>query len=104
MNELKVWVKKESTNRDYRIDSTDGFLWPLPQYELPITVRTKIERIIIKKPRCLGLPKGLSIAVLDGTTNALERPFSRLTEEFVLTQVKEVLLYRNSRNINIKAA
>ena len=52
----------------------------------------------------LGLPRSLSSIALYGRNNKLKLPFSSLTEEFMVTRAREVLLYRDSSDTKVSSA
>ncbi|XP_063050108.1 uncharacterized protein LOC134444859 [Engraulis encrasicolus] len=80
-------------------------LWPLLVYNVPITTVECFERKVSSFLRkWLGLPRSLSSVALYGRNNKLELPFSSLTEEFMVTRAREVLLYRDSRDIKVSSA
>ena len=54
--------------------------------------------------RWLGLPRSLSSATLYGTSNALQLPFKGLVEEFVVSQTREAIMYRYSKDPKVVAA
>ena len=54
--------------------------------------------------RWLVLPRSLSRAALYGTSNALQLPFKVLMDEFVVSQTKEAMLYRDSKDPKVAAA
>ena len=54
--------------------------------------------------RWLGLPKSLSSAALYGTTNVILLPFRGLKEEFVVTRIREAILYKDSRDLKVSGA
>ena len=54
--------------------------------------------------RWLGFPRSLSSAALYGSSNALQRPFKGLMEEFVVSRTREVMLYRDSKDPKVVTA
>ena len=52
----------------------------------------------------LELPRSLSSAILYATSNVLQLSFKGLVEEFVLSQTKEAILYRDSKDPRVPAA
>ena len=54
--------------------------------------------------RWQGLPRSLSSATLYGTSNVLQLPFKGLVEEFVVSQTREAMIYRYSKDSNVVAA
>ncbi|XP_075315189.1 uncharacterized protein LOC142375145 [Odontesthes bonariensis] len=80
-------------------------LWPLLVYNVPITTVECFERKVSSFLRkWLGLPRSLSSIALYGRNNKLKLPFSSLTEEFMVTRAREVLLYRDSSDIKVSSA
>ena len=74
-------------------------------YEVAITTVKGMERKISSYlRRWLGLPKSLSSTALYGTTNVIQLPFRGLKEEFVVTHTREVILYRDSRDLKVSGA
>ena len=54
--------------------------------------------------RWLGFPRSLSSTALYGSSNALQLPFKGLMKEFVVSQMREVMLYRDSKDPKVATA
>ncbi|XP_075304756.1 retrovirus-related Pol polyprotein from type-1 retrotransposable element R2 [Odontesthes bonariensis] len=94
---FKVWL--------YQHGILPRLLWPLLVYNVPITTVECFERKVSSFLRkWLGLPRSLSSIALYGRNNKLKLPFSSLTEEFMVTRAREVLLYRDSSDIKVSSA
>ena len=80
-------------------------LWPLMLYKIAIMTLEGMERKISSYlRRWLSLPKSLSSTALYGTTNAIQLTLRGLKEEFVVTYTREVLLYRDSKDLKLSGA
>ncbi|KAK0145691.1 hypothetical protein N1851_015413 [Merluccius polli] len=80
-------------------------LWPLLVYDVPLTTVEGLERKVSGYlRRWLGLPQSLSSIALYGNKNKLRLPFSSLSEEFMVTRAREVLLYRDSSDTKVSSA
>ncbi|KAL4001244.1 hypothetical protein ACER0C_006543 [Sarotherodon galilaeus] len=84
---FKAWI--------YQHGILPRILWPLLVYEVPISTvegfKMRISRFL---HRWLGLPRSLSSIALYGYNNKLKLPFSSLSEEFMVSQSRELLQYR----------
>ena len=77
-------------------------LWPLLVYESPISTVEGLERRVSSHLRCwLGLPRSLSSIALYGNKNKLMLSINSLTEEFMVTRAREVLQYRESKDLKV---
>ncbi|XP_030281784.1 uncharacterized protein LOC115586678 [Sparus aurata] len=80
-------------------------LWPLVVYEFPISTVEGLERRVSSHlRRWLGLPRSLSSIALYGNKNKLTLPINSLTEEFMVTRAREVLQYRESKDLKVSQA
>ncbi|XP_062387675.1 uncharacterized protein LOC134076569 [Sardina pilchardus] len=94
---FKAWI--------YQHGILPRLLWPLLVYEVPLTTVEVFERRISQHlRRWLGLPRSLSSIALYGCKNKLQLPFSSLSEEFMVTRAREVLLYRDSNDTKVSSA
>lgn len=80
-------------------------LWPLLVYEVPTTTVEALERTSSQfLRRWLGLPRSLSNIALYSHSTKLQLPISSLLEEFKVTRVREVLMYRDSSDAKVASA
>ena len=94
---FKAWI--------YQHGILPRLLWPLLVYDVPLTTVEGFERKVSGYlRRWLGLPRSLSSIALYGCENKLRLPFSSLTEEFMVTRAREVLLYRDSSDTKVSSA
>ena len=54
--------------------------------------------------RWLGLPRSLSIIALYGSTNTLQLPFKGLTGEYMVIKTREVMMFKNSKDLKVATA
>ena len=52
----------------------------------------------------LDLPRSLSSIALYGSTNTLQLPFKGLTEEYMVTQTREVMMFKNLKDPKVVTA
>ena len=76
-------------------------LWPLLMYDILIRVIAMKRWVSNYLRRWLGFLRSLSRAALYGTSNKLQLPISRLSEEFEVTRTREMILYRDSHEPKI---
>ncbi|XP_049897834.1 uncharacterized protein LOC126388657 [Epinephelus moara] len=94
---FKAWI--------YQHGILPRLLWPLLVYDVPLTTVECFERkVSCFLRKWLGLPRSLSSIALYGRNNKLKLPFSSLTEEFMVTRAREVLLYRDSSDVKVSSA
>ncbi|KAL3991499.1 leucine-rich repeat-containing protein 16 [Sarotherodon galilaeus] len=94
---FKAWI--------YQHGILPRILWPLLVYEVPISTVEGFEmRISRFLRRWLGLPRSLSSIALYGHNNKLKLPFSSLSEEFMVSQSRELLQYRESSDPRVALA
>ncbi|KAL0183880.1 hypothetical protein M9458_019576, partial [Cirrhinus mrigala] len=94
---FKAWI--------YQHGVLPRLLWPLSVYEVPTSTVEALEKSISQfLRRWLGLPRSLSSIALYGHSTKLHLPLSGLSEEFKVTRSREVLMYRDSRDIKVTAA
>ena len=80
-------------------------LWPLFVYDSSMTIVEAMERKINNYlQRWLRFPRSLSSAALYGSSNALQLPFKGLMEEFVVSRMREVMLFRDSKDPKVATA
>ena len=90
---FKAWI--------YQHGILPRLLWPLLVYDVPMTTVECFERkVSCFLRKWLGLPRSLSSIALYGKNNKLKLPFSSLTEEFMVTRAREVLLYRDTHYLD----
>lgn len=94
---FKAWI--------YQHGILPRLIWPLLVYDIPLTTIDGLERKASGYlRRWLGLPLSLSSKALYGNKNKLQLPFSSLSEEFMVTCAREVLLYRDSSDTKFSLA
>ena len=86
---FKSWIYQHTT--------LPRILWLIMIYDITMTMIIAIE-ISSYRRRCLGLPRSLSSITLYGSTNTLQLPFKRLTEEYMVTKTREVIMFKNSKD------
>ena len=72
-------------------------LWPIILYEITMTTLIAIEKKINSYLRLLGLPQSLHSIALYGPTNTLQLPFKGLTEEYMVTKIREVMMFKDPK-------
>ena len=94
---FKAWI--------YQHTVLPRILWPLFVYDSPMTIVEAMERRVNNYlRRWLGFLRSLSSAALYGSSNALQLPFKGLMEEFVVSQMREVMLYRDLKDPKVSTA
>ncbi|KAJ8014697.1 hypothetical protein DPEC_G00018340 [Dallia pectoralis] len=94
---FKAWI--------YQHGTLPRILWPLLIYDVPISTIEGFERRVRRfLRRWLGLPRSLSSIALYGQNNKLKLPIISLNEEFKVSRAREVLLYRESRDLKVSKA
>lgn len=97
LGRFKAWI--------YHYAILPRVLWPLLLYDVPMSTVDALEKMISSYlRRWLGLPRSLSSAALYGSTNTLQLPFIGLSIECVVTQTREAMQYRDSRDPKVAAA
>ena len=93
----KAWI--------YQHGVLPRLLWPLLIYEVPLTAVESLERAISQfLRRWLGLPRSLSSMALYSKATKVQLPLSSVVEEFKITRAREVMLYRDSKDIKVASA
>ncbi|XP_062872774.1 uncharacterized protein LOC134334411 [Trichomycterus rosablanca] len=94
---FKTWI--------YQHGVLPRLLWPLLVYEVPITMVETLERTISQfLRRWMGLPRSLSSIALYGHSTMLQLPISGLSEEFMVTRSRELMMYRDSADKKVATA
>ncbi|XP_029943214.1 uncharacterized protein LOC115385372 [Salarias fasciatus] len=94
---FKTWI--------YQHGVLPRLLWPLLVYEVPMSTVETLERTISQfLRRWLGLPRSLSSIALYGHSTMLQLPISGLSEEFMVTRAREVMMYRDSADKKVATA
>ncbi|TWW81809.1 hypothetical protein D4764_01G0016240 [Takifugu flavidus] len=94
---FKTWI--------YQHGVLPRLLWPLLVYELPMSTVEMLEQIISQfLRRWLGLPRSLSSIALYGHSTMLQLPISGLSEEFMVTRARELMMYQDSSDTKVATA
>ena len=73
-------------------------------YDTMMTTIIAIEKISSYLRRWLGLSRILSCIALYGSTNTLQLPFKGLTEKYMVTKTREVMMFKNSKDPKVATA
>ncbi|RXN33229.1 reverse transcriptase [Labeo rohita] len=94
---FKAWI--------YQHGILSQLLWSLLVYNVPLTTVKSFERKISHSlRRWLGLPRSITSIALYGRKNKLQLPLSSLSEEFMVSRARKVLLYRKSADTKVSSA
>ena len=73
-------------------------------YDITMTTIIAMEKISSYLRRWLGLLWSLSSIALYGSTNTLQLPFKGLMEEYMVTKTREVMMFKNSKDLKVATA
>ena len=69
-----------------------------------MTILIAMEKIIRYQRKWLSLPERLNSIALYGPTSTLQLLFKRLTEEYMVTKTREVIMFKKSKEPRVVTA